>query len=77
MRSLLNRFTEHAVLPLLLNGGGGEYRCCCDWWLRWFTMSHLPPGYLVLPKSSRGSLRAALLGRRAPGIDSGGRGGRF
>jgi hypothetical protein len=23
LRSLLNRFTEHAVLPLLLNRGGG------------------------------------------------------
>jgi hypothetical protein len=33
-------------------------------------MSHLPPGYRVLPKWSRRSLRAALLGRRAPGIDS-------
>jgi hypothetical protein len=34
-------------------------------------MSHLPPGYLVLPEWSRGSSRAMLLGRRAPGIDSG------
>jgi hypothetical protein len=33
-------------------------------------MSHLPPRYRVLPKWSRGSSRAALLGPHAPGIDS-------
>jgi hypothetical protein len=33
-------------------------------------MSHLPPGYLVLPKWLCGSSSATILGRRAPGIDS-------
>jgi hypothetical protein len=33
-------------------------------------MSQLPPGYLMLPKWSRGSSRATLLGQCAPGIDS-------
>jgi hypothetical protein len=37
VRSLRNRFTEDAVLPLLLNGGKGNgvihdmISVCCDW----------------------------------------------
>jgi hypothetical protein len=75
---LLNFFSQfigHSATALLitsfcgclLEGGGNDK--CCDWWLRWFTMSHLPPGYRVLSGWSCGSWRTALVGRRAPVID--------